>query len=351
MIVMGIAWVIWGFIAKRFVGGGAAAQGVTAASTAPGGSPKLQAATAPMSRSRLAPAMTALAILMALAGAAPAAGQTLQRVRDNGSIRLGYRTDARPLSFQNESGAAAGYSVALCQGIVEAAKAEVSRPDLSVVWVPVTAESRYRALAAGEIDLLCGAETETLSRRGQASFSIPIFPGGIGAVVRRDAAERFKDVLSGRQPAFRPNWRATAGQVLLAKKFAVVGGTTAEQWLADKRREFDLVSEVVRVDSYEAGVQSVLDGKADAFFGDRVLLLDAGKRSSSPEKLTVLDRMFTVEPVALAMARGDDDFRLFVDRTLSKLVASGKAAAAYEESLGKPDEAALTFLRTSALPD
>ena len=51
------------------------------------------------------------------------------------------------------------------------------------------------------------------------------------------------------------------------------------------------------------------------FFGDRPILLDAAQRSASSGDLVVLDRLFTVEPLALALERGDEDFRLLVDRT------------------------------------
>jgi polar amino acid transport system substrate-binding protein len=33
------------------------------------------------------------------------------------------------------------------------------------------------------VDLLCSAETEALSRRKEVSFSLPIYPSGIGALL------------------------------------------------------------------------------------------------------------------------------------------------------------------------
>jgi polar amino acid transport system substrate-binding protein len=64
------------------------------------------------------------------------------------------------------------------------------------------------------------------------------------------------------------------------------------------------------VDSYDAGIKRVLDRNSDVFFGDRAILLEAAKRSPSAGDLVVLDRLFTYEPLALALARNDDDFRL-----------------------------------------
>ena len=48
---------------------------------------------------------------LALAGAAPASAATLDRIKETGHIRIGYRADARPISFQ-EGGTAAGYATA-----------------------------------------------------------------------------------------------------------------------------------------------------------------------------------------------------------------------------------------------
>ena len=69
-------------------------------------------------------------------------------------------------------------------------------------------------------------------------------------------------------------------------------------------QEFKLAAKVVPVDGYEAGVQRVLDRKADVFFGDRAILLDAAARSPSAGDLLVLDRLFTYEPLALALRAG-----------------------------------------------
>jgi ABC-type amino acid transport substrate-binding protein len=274
----------------------------------------------------------------------------LERMRLAGRIKLGYRTDARPLSYRDESGKPAGYSVELCQRIVEAAKGDLGLAELSIEWVPVTAENRYQALQQGEVDLLCGAESVTLTRRHDVSFSIPIFPGGIGALLRADAPAQLREILSGSTPKTGPVWRGNM-QVLQEKTFAVVSNTTAEKLLAEKLAEFKLASKVAPVDGYEQGVQRLLDRKCDVFFGDRAILLDAAKRSPAGKELAVLDRMFTYEPLALALPRGDEDFRLAVDRALSRLYRSGEIRTLYAKWCGEPDANAVGFFQWNALPD
>ncbi len=281
----------------------------------------------------------------------PTAAATLDRIKAAGRIRLGFRADARPFSFRDQPGDPAGYTVGLCLNVAEAVRTAVGNPSLVIEWVPVTLETRFTALEQGQVDLLCGAESITLARRQEVAFSTPIFPGGIGALVRSDAPTRVKDILNGRQPPAQPNWRASAVQTLQTQVFAVIGGTTAEAWLAGKVKEFKLTSKTVPVDGYDAGVQAVQSRKATVFFGDRAILLDAAARSANPGALVVLERQFTAEPIALAMRRGDEDFRLLVDRALSALYARGEFADLYRMYFGPPDAATQAFFRWNTVPE
>ena len=91
--------------------------------------------------------------------------------------------------------------------------------------------------------------------------------------------------------------------------------------------------------------------RSDAFFGDRAVLADAAKRSPDSDRLLLIPRLFTYEAYALAMERGDEDFRLLVDSTLSELSHSSEIADLYTAHFGEPTEAALMLFRMNALPD
>ena len=229
-------------------------------------------------------------------------------------------------------------------------KAELALPALTVEWVPVTLEDRFQAVQQGKVDLLCGADTATLTRRKDVSFSIPIFPSGIGAILRADAPVQLRDVLAGR-PSSGPIWRGSPARILEKKTFSVVTGTTSASWLADQFDKFQIDATVAPVDSYQAGIQRVLDRSSDVFFGDRPILYDAAEASSSAADLVVLDRLFTYEPLALALARDDEDFRLVVDRSLSRLFKSGGFKDVYVKWFGEPDDSAAIFFGLSALPE
>ena len=281
--------------------------------------------------------------------ATPAAADTLSRIKDTGKIMLGYRADARPFSYQDQSGKPAGYTVELCQAIADSIKTTLGLQVLSVEWVPVTVEDRLQSIKDSKIDLLCGATTETLERRKDASFSIPIFESGVGALVRADAPVALRELLSG-QPASGPVWRGSPARILEQKTIAVVSGTTSESWVEDRREKLQIPATVAPVDSYAAGVEQVIDGKADVFFADRPILMDAVQGSGAGD-LLVIERSFTSEPIALALARNDDDFRLAVDQALSHIYGSPAFHDLYLKWFGEPSEDALAFFRISALTD
>jgi ABC-type amino acid transport substrate-binding protein len=289
------------------------------------------------------------AAVLPIAWTATASAATLDRVRQTGKLTLGYRTDARPFSYKDESGNPDGYAVSLCKVVAEKMKSDLSLHDLAVEWVPVTGEDQFKAMQENKVDLLCGA-ADTLASRKDVDFSIPIFPGGIGALLRADAPVGLKEVLSGRPPS-GPLWRGYPAQILEKQVFSVVAGTPSEKWLNDRLDEFELTAKVAPVKGYEAGVQSVLNRTSNVFFADRSILLDAAKRSASPGDLTVLERQFTYVPLALALERNDADFRLVVDRTLSQFFGTDEFHSLYVKWFGKPDENAATFFKLSTLSE
>jgi polar amino acid transport system substrate-binding protein len=298
----------------------------------------------------LALALALAASRLLFVAATPALASTLDRIKEAGKITLGYETDAQPFSY-DDAGVAAGYSVALCQKVADQVKADLGLATLAVQWTPVTLADRFDTVRQGKIDLICGADTVTLSRRKEVSFSIPIFPSGMGALLRADTPAALRQILAEGQPPSRPVWRGSPARTLLeSKTFSIVSGTTGPAWLAGRIDAFQISANVAPVDSYDAGIKRVLERSSDVFFGDRAILLEAAKRSPSAGDLVVLDRLFTYEPLALALARNDDDFRLVVDRALSKQIASKEFDDLYSKWFGEPDVSTLTFFRMNMLP-
>jgi putrescine:ornithine antiporter len=278
--------------------------------------------------------------------AQPASAGTLGRIRAKGKLVLGYYTQAQPMSYRDRSGNAAGYSVTLCQKVADEVKAELGLQKLAVEWVPLTPATGMQAVQQGKIDLLCGSDAASLTHRANVSFSLPIFPGGISALLRADAPKALQTVLNERPAPYRPIWRASPFSPIQHKTLSVVAGTPAVDWAKDRASKIEnLVATLDTVRSYDVGVRKVFERDSDVLFGDRAILLGLARRSAAGAKLRVLPRHFTYEPLALALARNDDDFRLAVDRALMRFYASPEFGEAYASAFGPPDADTVEFFR------
>lgn len=283
-----------------------------------------------------------LAMVLATLAALPTSAATLDRIRETGTIRLGYLADARPFTFRSESGAADGYAIALCKQVADRVGKELALPGLRVEWSAVAFENRLSDVQQGNIDLLCAPTSATLTHRQDVSYSIPVFAGGNRAVLRANAPAALRDAL-GESRSNRAIWRgAPAAKVLQGTSLAVVSGTTTAKWLEGRRATLQVDAHIVPVADYRSGLQQLLDGKVDAFFGERSVVLGA-LSDTERDDVVILDRLFTHEPLALALARGDEDFRLLVDRSLSQLYASGEFGDLYKRWFGEFDDGARTY--------
>jgi len=324
-IVLALTYILYGFIAPRFA----------AAATADAGL---------RTPSRAAQAAAVLVALVCAAALMPRQAHAQPIVEPSGKLLVGYYGDARPFSFENESGKATGYAVELCQKVADLLKAEVS-------WQRVRPDNRLTLLKEGKVKVLCG-EPVTLSARQDVSFSIPIFQGGVGALVRADAQPALVKALSERPAPSGPVWRGMPTESLLqAQTFAVVAATPTEKLLGERLKTLQLTASVSPVKDYAQGIQAVLDRKANAFFADRSVLLDAVKRNPAFADLKVVDRRMSVAPVAIALARGNEDARLAVDRSLSRIYATQAFRQSYVKWFGEPDADTVSFFRLSALPE
>ena len=251
----------------------------------------------------------------ALVLAAGAQAQTLERVRASGTFKIGYREDAAPFSFKNTLGEPSGFSVELCRLIAAHVKEALGLAEISIEYVPVGTEDRFQAVQDGRIDILCSADTVTLSRRELVDFSLFTFVDGAAVLLRAGAPED----LSG----------------LPGRKIGVRDATTTEEALRDALAELDLKADVVTVASHDEGLAKLEAGEIAAYFGDQAILIFLASRSEAPEKLKLSNRQFTFEPYALALARGDSEFRLLVDRTLASIYRSGTIDQLFTNEFGR----------------
>lgn len=290
-------------------------------------------------------------LLLAPLGLSPAArADTLDRIRTTGALTLGYHDGERPFSYKDEAGQPAGFSVVLCQKVADEIKTELNLPSLTVKWEAVPIEDRFVALQQGRIDLLCGGDTVSLSGRKDASFSLPIYPSGVGAIMRVDAPSGLREILEGK-PATGAIWRGSPARILNQRTIAVVKDSTAAKWVDERIHHFQLDVTTLAVENYAAGVAALTDARADVFFGDLAILVEAAANQLADGSVVELDRRFTTVALALAMARDNDNLRLIVDRALSKAYTSPEFLDLFAKYFGAPSAEILLFYEIASLPD
>ena len=203
MLVLGVAYIIWGFIAPRFTSPSTA----SAPQAAPPATPRRRAAAhvrRATSRHRATAHRAArrrhatrrisrsCCVACSHLPARPTARPTLERIKDTGHIRFGYHRRCAAVLVRTDGGAPDGYAVELCKGIAEEHQTQLALPGLTVDWVPVHVDRAPDREFTRARSICCARRmSETLGRREHASFSIPIFAGGNRAAdARRRARAR-----------------------------------------------------------------------------------------------------------------------------------------------------------------
>ncbi len=265
-----------------------------------------------------------LAVMMlALLVAMPAAGAelvgTLKKIKDTGSISIGYRDSSVPFSFVGTDQSPTGYSIDLCRQVIGSLQQALGMATIQAKWVRVTPDSRLGAVANGSVDLECGSTTHTLARQEQVGFSLTTFVDGGSLLVTTASGIAGPKDLAG-------------------KRIAVIPGTTTETALADWFRANSVTgAKVLNVKDHVEGLAGLDGGAFDAYASDRVILFGLSTNSRDASKLRLLQEYFSYEPYALVMRRDDPAFRLAVDRALARLSRTRAVIPIYEKWFGPID--------------
>ena len=115
---------------------------------------------------------SALALVFA-AGAASAA--TVDDVKARGTLKCGTNTGLAGFAAPDANGRWEGFDVAVCRAVAAAVLGDPEK----VEFTPTTGETRFTALASGEIDVLARNSTWTFSRDVDLKFT---FVGSVRCV-------------------------------------------------------------------------------------------------------------------------------------------------------------------------
>jgi glutamate/aspartate transport system substrate-binding protein len=151
-----------------------------------------------------------------------------------------------------------------------------------------------------KIDLECGSTTANAERSKQVAFSPLIFVAGTKLMVPKAST-------------------ISAPKDLQGKTVVVTKGTTNEQAMHAVDKKFALGLNIVTAADHEQSYQMLVDGKADAFATDDILLYGLIARHKAQDKFRVTGEYLSYDPYGIMFRKGEPQLAAVVERTFRKL--------------------------------
>jgi glutamate/aspartate transport system substrate-binding protein len=237
---------------------------------------------------------------------------TLKKIKDSKTVTLGYRESSIPFSYLNRPGDPIGYSIDLCNAVVDETSKEIGGLETAVKYKKVTAETRIPAVRSGEIDLECGSTTANFERKKEVAFSPIFFVAGTKLLVPRSS-----DITSYRD--------------LGGKTVVVTAGTTNEAAVRAISEKQKLGVKFIIGKDHAESFAMLRQGKADAFATDDVLLYGLVATTKSGAQYHVVGEYLSYDPYGLMYHKDDPDFAAVVDRAFSRLAQSRELVQLYNK--------------------
>lgn len=251
---------------------------------------------------------------------APASGGmgTLDKIKQSGTIVLGYRDSSIPFSYiANQPGQPVGYAHDLQLRVVEAVKKELNLPNLKIRYNLVTSQNRIPLVGNGTVDLECGSTTNNPERQKQVAFSNAFFEIGTRLLVGKDSGIKDFPDLKG-------------------KTVVTTAGTTSERLLKEYNEKENLGMNIISAKDHGEAALMLINGRAQAFMMDDILLAGERAKSATPDKWEIVGTPMSFERYGCMMRKGDVAFKKVVDDTLSATYQSGDINALYKTWFESP---------------
>jgi glutamate/aspartate transport system substrate-binding protein len=258
----------------------------------------------PLKRSMQAASLLLAGFLLTTAAVAQTGGEglspTLAAIKKDHVVRLGYRESSPPFSFMDPSNRPIGYSLEICEAVVDEIGIEVDDANLRIDYVKVTSDDRIPAVVQNKIDLECGSTTANAERARQVAFSPLMFVAGTKLMVPKAST-------------------ISAPKDLQGKTVVVTKGTTNEQAMHNIDKKFALGLNIVASPDHEQSYQMLVDGKADAFATDDILLYGLIARHKAQDKYKVVGDYLSYDPYGIMFRKSEPQLTAVVERAFRKL--------------------------------
>jgi glutamate/aspartate transport system substrate-binding protein len=257
------------------------------------------------------------AIMLAVNSAHAQESPTLKRIRETGVVVVGYRIGSMPFSYLDDTLKPIGYTMDLCQCIVDAVATALKRPSLTVKLIAVTPATRIPLVVNGTVDLECGVTTNTLGRQKSESFTVTTFVA--------------RSRLLGKKSSLVHSLSDLQGKTVVSTV-----GTTSIRYLNEVNVARHLRMKILAGKDDAESFQMVEANRAVAYAMDDVLLYSLVATAQNPTDFLISDDTLSVEPYAIALTKDDPVFKKLVDSVLVGLFKSGEIHLIYRKWFQSP---------------
>ena len=262
-----------------------------------------------------------LSIALLLAAACCAAGAaesaTLRKIRESGVITLGYREAEFPFSYLDQAQRPVGYTMDICDRIVNAVKQRLNMPDLERRYVQVESPTRIPLVSNGTVDLECGVTTNTVEREREVAFTITTFVAESRLVSKKSSpVMRLEDM---------------RGKVVTSTV-----GTTSLTHLQELYSTKGLDMTILAAQDDPEAFRLVVTDRAAAYAMDDALLRGTVASQPDPGDYVISSERLSVEPYGIMLTKGDPEFKRLADQVIIGLFSSGDIFKLYRKWFQSP---------------
>ena len=263
-------------------------------------------------------ALAAGALSLLCGTAAAQESPTLRKIRDSGSVQIGYRDTQIPFSYKTSGDSAPiGFTNEICLKVVDAIKAKLGLSKLEVRYTLLNSTNRIPLVQNGTVDLDCATTTNTVQRQQQVDFAPSHFVTNITAAVKKNSGIQAIADLQG-------------------KTVATVAGSTSMQLLRGFRKTENLeVQEIAGKDTADAFLLLASD-RAAAYVLDDVQLAGLIANQPNAGDYRLLKDVLRQEPYGIMMRKDDPEFKAIVDQTVVAMMKSGEIDKLYAKWFMSP---------------
>ena len=241
-----------------------------------------------------------LLLIGGLAAAAPQAtaqeSATLNRVITSGTLRVGMSGSQPPYNVVSRSGEVIGIEADIAEMLAIAMEV-----DLQIVQRPFP--ELMDALVAGDVDIVMSGMAITPQRARRVSFVGPHLLSGRSILTNSRALAAVEEAEDFDQSNL---------------KLAALQNSTSERFIGRYLPD----AQFVPIQSYDEGVQMVINDEVDALVADMFICMLSMLRYPNAGLLT-LNEPLTIEPLGIAVPRDDRQFHGLIENFVNALEGTG----------------------------